>query len=103
MVVNLRELIQEIDSGSTNIASSSEELSTVTDHTNDIVAQQSDQTDQVAAAMTEMVATVNEIAKNAESAFEAARAYITRIKSGKRFCAGSQRFLQPDWSWIKTG
>lgn len=83
MVVSLRELIREIENGSSNIASASEELSTVTDHTNDIVAQQSDQTDQVATAMTEMAATVNEIAKNAESAFEAASRASDKSDNGE--------------------
>jgi len=72
MVTNLRDLIQQIDSGANNIASSSEELSTVTEQTSAGVSQQRDQTDQVATAMNEMVATVNDVAKSAEAAFTAA-------------------------------
>jgi methyl-accepting chemotaxis protein len=72
MVTNLSELVREINTGASSIASSSEELSTVTNQTSQGVAQQQSQTDQVATAMTEMVATVNEVAKSAESAFEAA-------------------------------
>jgi len=73
MVTNLRELIKEIDTGSSSIASSSEELSAVTKETRQGVSDQQDQTDQVATAMNEMVATVNEVAKSAESAFNAAQ------------------------------
>lgn len=72
MVTSLRDLIQQIDSGANNIASSSEELSTVTEQTSAGVSQQRDQTDQVATAMNEMVATVNDVAKSAEAAFSAA-------------------------------
>ena len=73
MVTSLRELIKEIDSGSASIASSSEELSAVTRETRQGVNDQQSQTDQVATAMNEMVATVNDVAKSAESAFNAAQ------------------------------
>jgi methyl-accepting chemotaxis protein len=72
MVTNLGELVREINTGAASIASSSEELSTVTNQTSQGVAQQQSQTDQVATAMNEMVATVNDVAKSAESAFQAA-------------------------------
>lgn len=73
MITNLRELIREIDTGASSIASSSEQLSTVTNQTSKGVAEQQSQTDQVATAMNEMVATVNDVAKSAEAAFEAAK------------------------------
>ncbi|WP_148861258.1 HAMP domain-containing methyl-accepting chemotaxis protein [Marinobacter fonticola] len=72
MVVNLRELVRGINSGSQNIAASTGELSTVTEQTSEGMTQQRDQTDQVATAMNEMVATVSEVAKSAEDAFNAA-------------------------------
>ncbi len=72
MITNLRELIREIETGASSIASSSEELSTVTNQTSKGVADQQSQTDQVATAMNEMVSTVNEVAQSAEAAFEAA-------------------------------
>lgn len=72
MITNLRELIREIDTGASSIASSSEQLSTVTNQTSKGVAEQQSQTDQVATAMNEMVATVNDVAKSAEAAFEGA-------------------------------
>jgi methyl-accepting chemotaxis protein len=80
MVTRLRELIQQIDTGASNIASSSEELSAVTDQTRQGVAEQRDQTDQVATAMNEMVATVSDVAKSAEAAFAAAQ--LASQKSG---------------------
>lgn len=84
MVTNLRELIREIDLGANSIASSSEELSTVTDQTNRGVTEQQSQTDQVATAMNEMVATVSEIAKSAEAAFQAAHLCSEKSDSGEK-------------------
>lgn len=72
MVTNLRELVRGINSGSENIASSTGELSAVTEQTSQGMTDQRDQTDQVATAMNEMVATVSEVAKSAEEAFNAA-------------------------------
>lgn len=83
MVTGLRELVQQIGSSSTNIASSAEELSTVTDQASAGVNQQKQETDQVATAMNEMVATVGEIARNAEQAFEAAKGASDEAQEGE--------------------
>lgn len=84
MVTNLRKLVREIDTGASSIASSSEELSTVTSQASRGVAEQQNQTDQVATAMNEMVATVNEVAKSAEAAFEAANHASEKAGSGEK-------------------
>ncbi|WP_152208685.1 HAMP domain-containing methyl-accepting chemotaxis protein [Marinobacter changyiensis] len=84
MITNLRELISEIETGASSIASSSEELSTVTDQTSKGVAEQQSQTDQVATAMNEMVATVNDVAKSAEAAFEAANQASEKSSNGEK-------------------
>lgn len=84
MVTNLRELIREIGSGATSIASSSEELSTVTHQTSQGVAEQQSQTDQVATAMNEMVATVNDVARSAEAAFQAANHASEKSSCGEK-------------------
>ena len=83
MVTNLRTLVQEINGGSTNIASSAEQLSAVTDQTNRGVADQRDQTDLVATAMNQMVATVAEVARSAESASVAATTASERAEAGE--------------------
>ncbi|WP_100640397.1 HAMP domain-containing methyl-accepting chemotaxis protein [Marinobacter salexigens] len=72
MVSSLRELVRNIESGASNIAASAEELSTVTSQTSEGINRQKQETDQVAAAMNEMSATVAEIARNAEQAFSVA-------------------------------
>ncbi|WP_404364331.1 methyl-accepting chemotaxis protein [Marinobacter sp.] len=82
MVTSLRELVQRIETGAANIASSAEELSTVTDQTSAGINQQKQETDQVAAAMNEMTSTVAEIARSAEQAFEVARSATEQATEG---------------------
>ncbi len=84
MVTNLGELVREINSGASSIASSSEELSTVTSQTSQGVAEQQSQTDQVATAMNEMVATVGDVAKSAEAAFQAANHASEKSGQGEK-------------------
>jgi methyl-accepting chemotaxis protein len=84
MISGLRDLVQQISSSASNIASASEELSSVTDHSSEGVARQKDQTDQVATAMNEMVATVSEVAKSAEAAFEAANRASAKSTEGEK-------------------
>lgn len=93
MITNLRELIREIDSGASSIASSSEELSTVTNQTSRGVAEQQSQTDQVATAMNEMVATVNDVAKSAEAAFEAANHASEKSGNGEQAVRETLEFV----------
>jgi len=93
MVTNLRELIREIDTGATSIASSSEELSTVTNQTSQGVAEQQGQTDQVATAMNEMVATVNEVARSAEAALLAANNASEKSNSGEKSVKETLNFV----------
>jgi methyl-accepting chemotaxis protein len=68
----LRELISGIRDGVTQIASAAEELSAVTEQTSAGVNGQKSETDQVATAMHEMTATVQEVARNAGDASTAA-------------------------------
>ncbi len=68
MGVTLRDLISGIRDGVTQIASAAEELSAVTEQTSAGVNSQKVETDQVATAMHEMTATVQEVARNAEEA-----------------------------------
>ena len=93
MVTNLRELIREIDTGASSIASSSEELSTVTNQTSKGVAEQQSQTDQVATAMNEMVATVGDVAKSAEAAFQAANQASEKSGSGEKAVRETLEFV----------
>ncbi|WP_443218213.1 methyl-accepting chemotaxis protein [Pseudomonas sp. Gutcm_11s] len=83
MTLSLRELIGHIRDSVTQIASAAEELSAVTEQTSAGVTSQKDETDQVATAMNEMTATVQEVARNAEQASHAANDADRQAKEGE--------------------
>ena len=87
MGVTLRELISGIRDGVTQIASAAEELSAVTEETSAGVNSQKIETDQVATAMHEMTATVQEVARNAEQASQAAAAADGEARQGDKVVA----------------
>ncbi|WP_407314942.1 methyl-accepting chemotaxis protein [Pseudomonas sp. nanlin1] len=80
----LRELIGGIRDSVTQIASAAEELSAVTEQTSAGVNNQKVETDQVATAMHEMTATVQEVARNAEQASVAATAADEQARAGDK-------------------
>ena len=84
MGTTLRELIGGIRDGVTQIASAAEELSAVTEQTSAGVNSQKIETDQVATAMHEMTATVQEVARNAEQASQAAAAADGEARDGDK-------------------
>ena len=84
MGTTLRDLIGGIRDGVTQIASAAEELSAVTEQTSAGVNSQKIETDQVATAMHEMTATVQEVARNAEQASQAAAAADGEAREGDK-------------------
>ena len=84
MSVSLRELISGISDGVTQIASAAEELSAVTEQTSAGVNSQKVETDQVATAMHEMTATVQEVARNAEEASASRRRRRPQAREGDK-------------------
>ena len=84
MTVGLRQLIGGISEGVTQIASAAEQLSAVTEQTSAGVSRQKVETDQVATAMHEMTATVQEVARNAEEASEASLAADQQAREGDK-------------------
>ncbi|VVO23446.1 methyl-accepting chemotaxis protein [Pseudomonas fluorescens] len=84
MTVGLRQLIGGIGAGVTQIASAAAQLSAVTEQTSAGVNSQKVETDQVATAMHEMTATVQEVARNAEEASEAAVAADQQAREGDK-------------------
>lgn len=72
MTLNLRGLISGIGDSAQQIASAAEQLSAVTEQTRDGVDGQKQETEQVATAMNEMLATSQEVARHAEQASLAA-------------------------------
>lgn len=82
MGTTLRDLIGGIRDGVTQISSAAEELSAVTEQTSAGVNSQKIETDQVATAMHEMTATVQEVARNAEQASQAAAGADAEAREG---------------------
>nr|WP_311968847.1 methyl-accepting chemotaxis protein [Pseudomonas baltica] len=80
----LRNLIAGIRDGVTQIASAAEELSAVTEQTSAGVNSQKVETDQVATAMHEMTATVQDVARNAQLASEAATQADGEARAGDK-------------------
>ncbi|MGK9415985.1 methyl-accepting chemotaxis protein [Pseudomonas cedrina] len=72
MTRNLRRLISGIGDSARQIASAATQLSSVTEQTRAGISNQKDETDQVATAMNEMLATAQEVARHAEEASKAA-------------------------------
>jgi len=87
MGTTLRELISGIRDGVTQIANAAEELSAVTEQTSAGVNSQKIETDQVATAMHEMTATVQEVARNAEQASLAAADADGQARAGDKVVA----------------
>ncbi|WP_422393921.1 methyl-accepting chemotaxis protein [Pseudomonas batumici] len=83
----LRKLISGIRDGVTQIASAGEELSAVTEQTGAGVNSQKIETDQVATAMHQMTATVQEVARNAEQASQAATDADGEARAGDKVVA----------------
>ncbi|WP_413243482.1 methyl-accepting chemotaxis protein [Pseudomonas sp.] len=65
---NLREMVGQLQGGVSQISASAQSLSAITEQTRLGVNGQRVETDQVATAMSEMTATVHEVARNAEAA-----------------------------------
>lgn len=84
MMLNLHELIEGIRSGVIQVTSAAEQLSAVTEQTNAGVNNQKTETDHVATAMSEMTATVQNVARDAEEASTAATAADQQASEGEQ-------------------
>ncbi|MNH05182.1 Methyl-accepting chemotaxis protein McpS [compost metagenome] len=87
MTLSLRELIGGIDQGIGQLSAAVEQLAEVSEQTKVRVAQQKDETDQVATAMNQMSATVHEVAQNAEQASLATTAADEQAQLGDQVVA----------------
>jgi methyl-accepting chemotaxis protein len=84
MAGNLREMVGRLQGGVTQLSSSAQSLSTVTEQTRQGVNGQKLETDQVATAMSQMTATVHEVARNAEAAAASTEQADQRVDSGSQ-------------------
>lgn len=82
MTINLRDMIGQISGATTQLAAAAEETSTITDETSRGVQAQQSEIDSIASAMGEMTSTVQEVARNAADASNAAQTADSEAKSG---------------------
>lgn len=83
MITNLRRIVGEINTTTSALASSSEELSATADDMNKGTQELSSQTDQVVTAMTEVSQTIMDMAKNASHAADASKGASQTAAKGK--------------------
>ena len=79
----LGDMIGQVRDAVSQLASSAEEMSTISAQTSEGVDRQRSETNSVATAMNEMTATVQEVARNATEAAEAARDADSRANEGQ--------------------
>ena len=84
MAGNLRDMVGRLQGGVEQISASAQALSTITEQTRQGVNGQKAETDQVATAMSQMAATVHEVARNAEVAAVATRNAESRVEAGNQ-------------------
>ena len=84
MMEKFRSMIQQINNATTQLATAAEEMSAITNETNNGMQLQRSETDQVATATNEMNATVQEVANHAALASDAAQHAQQEAQSGKK-------------------
>ncbi|MFT0622170.1 methyl-accepting chemotaxis protein [Ectopseudomonas guguanensis] len=84
MAGNLREMVGRLQGGVAQISSSAQTLSATAEQTRQGVNGQKLETDQVATAMSEMTATVHEVARNAEAAAASTEQADQRVGAGSQ-------------------
>ncbi|MBL1376774.1 methyl-accepting chemotaxis protein [Zobellella iuensis] len=93
MTDKLRELIGQINQSSTGLASAAEETSAVSLQTSSNLSRQQQDTEQVATAINEMSATVQEVSHNTNQAAESARAAHEAAEQGKQVVQQTVGFI----------
>ena len=84
MSESFRNMVSQVLSSSTQVATAAEELSAITRDTTDGISRQQVETDQVATAINEMSATVQEVASSAQSASSASHDAANEAHGGER-------------------
>ena len=82
-ISRVQELVSQVAGSTSQLASAAEEMSLIVDQTKNGIQQQSNETEQVATAMNEMVATVQEVARHADSAAQMAHEADSQALTGK--------------------
>jgi len=93
MLDKFEALVQQINSSSSQLATASEELSSISQESTDHIMQQRSETDMIATAMNEMTATVQEVARSAESAAGAANSTNNEAQSGSEIVKNTAKTI----------
>ena len=83
LIATLRETVEQVKSGATEVASASEEMSAITREVGDASNQQQEEVAQAVTAMTEMTSTIQNIAGNANQAASAVNEVHREVSRGK--------------------
>ncbi len=94
MAVQIRQVIQEIGSATTQVATAAEEASAVAVQTSQNVAQQRTGTDQVATAINQMSATVRDVARSTTEASEMSQQANVNTAQGRSEIERSVQLVQ---------
>lgn len=87
MMQSIRAMIERISASASRVANASERLSAVSDHSNQVVVRQMTETEQVATAINEMAATVQEVSHNATVASQSTQDADRQASKGNRIVA----------------
>jgi len=90
----LVDMITDINSTSQELATASEEVSVISNQTNDNIQAQQQEISQVATAMTEMSATVNEVAKNIDNTAIASHEANSETSNGRQLVEQTTHSIQ---------
>jgi len=88
-VEKVQGVVRQVAGSTSQLAAAAEEMSLITDETRNGVQRQRNETEQVATAMNEMTATVQEVARHAESAAGAARQADEEANAGRQVVQGT--------------
>ncbi len=88
-VEKVQGVVRQVAGSTSQLAAAAEEMSLITDETRKGVQRQRNETEQVATAMNEMTATVQEVARHAESAAGAAQQADEEANAGRQVVQGT--------------
>ena len=91
LISKVHQLVQDVSSSTNSVAAAAERLAQVTAQSNNAIARQHQESEQVATAMHEMTATVQDVARSAISASEAAASAERETMTGNEFVATTQQ------------
>jgi methyl-accepting chemotaxis protein len=94
MISEFGQLMQSVLSSSVQLGAAAEELGTINQSAQEGMSRQSRETEQVAAAMNEMTATVREVASNAHHAADASNTADKETRAGKSVVAENMNSIR---------